>query len=138
MRYYCEQHSLDFKHLEKDQRIPKVIELANHLMDELRFVMPIIPVPILCAVLLNAKEKSLTSLEIFSACDELIDSMIAKGAAMKPDEKPRHRTLSNSLEMLNQRGLLVETNDHYLINQSQKGLVEYYANSIEHWWRASS
>lgn len=137
MRDYCEKHDLDFKHLEKDQRIPKVIELANHLMDELRFVMPIIPVPILCAVLLNAKEKPLTSLEIFSGCDELIDSMIAKGAAMKPDEKPRHRTLSNSLDMLNQRGLLIETDDHYLINKSDQGLVEYYANSIEHWWRAS-
>lgn len=138
MRDYCEQHDLDFRHLEKDQRIPKVRELANHLMDELRFVMPIIPVPILCAVLLNAKEKPLTSLEIFSDCDELIDSMIAKGAAMKPDEKPRHRTLSNSLEMLNKRGLLLETDDHYLINKSHQGLVEYYANSIEHWWRASS
>lgn len=137
MRDYCEQHDLDFKHLEKEQRIPKVVELAHHLMDELRFVMPIIPVPILCAVLLNAKKKPLTSLEIFSACDELIDSMIAKGAAMKPDEKPRHRTLSNSLEMLNQRGLLVEEDDRFTVNESRRNLVEYYANSIEHWWRAS-
>jgi glycerol-3-phosphate O-acyltransferase len=138
MRNYCEQHDLDFKHLEKDQRIQKVVELANHLMNELRFVMPIIPVPILCAVLLNAKENPISSLEIFSDCDTLIDSMIAKGAAMKPEQKPRHRTLSNSLEMLRQRGLLTEIDDHYTINKSNQRLVEYYANSIEHWWRASS
>jgi glycerol-3-phosphate O-acyltransferase len=138
MRNYCEQHDLDFKHLEKDQRIQKVVELANHLMNELRFVMPIIPVPILCAVLLNAKENPISSLEIFSDCDTLIDSMIAKGAAMKPEQKPRHRTLSNSLEMLSQRGLLTEIDDHYTINKSNQRLVEYYANSIEHWWRASS
>jgi glycerol-3-phosphate O-acyltransferase len=138
MQNYCEQHDLDFKHLEKDQRIQKVVELANHLMNELRFVMPIIPVPILCAVLLNAKENPISSLEIFSDCDTLIDSMIAKGAAMKPEQKPRHRTLSNSLEMLRQRGLLTEIDDHYTINKSNQRLVEYYANSIEHWWRASS
>ena len=138
MRDYCEQHDLDFKHLEKDQRIPKVVALANHLMNELRFVMPIIPVPILCTVLLNAKEKPISSLEIFSDCDTLIDSMIAKGAAMKPEEKPRHRTLSNSLEMLSERGFLTEIDDHYTINKSNQRLVEYYANSIEHWRCASS
>jgi glycerol-3-phosphate O-acyltransferase len=137
MRDYCEQHSLDFKNLEKEQRISKVVELANHLMDELRFVMPIIPVPILCAVFLNAANKPLTSLEVFSDCDALIDSMIEKGAAMKPDEKPRHRTLSNSLEMLHQRGLLIEEDDQFTINEPDRGLVEYYANSIKHWWHAS-
>lgn len=132
---YCDSHNIDFKHLDKAERIPKVMELAQHLMNELRFVMPIIPVPVLCAVLLRAEGKALTSLEIFSDSDDLIDMMIEKGAAMKPDEKPRHRTLSNSLELLKQRGLLLEEDDCFVINPQYSGLVEYYGNSIEHWWR---
>jgi glycerol-3-phosphate O-acyltransferase len=134
MRSYSEERGIEFNHLEKEQRIVKVIELAESLMQSLRYVMPIIPVPIICAVLMRAGDKPRTSLEIFGDCDTLIDEMIEKGAAMKADEKPRQRTLSRSLDMLLSRNFLIETDDYYQINPEYKLLICYYANSIEHWW----
>jgi glycerol-3-phosphate O-acyltransferase len=135
MRSYSEERGIDFNHLEKEQRIVKVIELAESLMQSLRYVMPIIPVPIICAVLLRADDKPRTSLEIIGDCDTLIDEMIEKGAAMKTEEKPRQRTLARSLDMLLSRNFLIETDDHYQINPEYKPLIQYYANSIEHWWK---
>ena len=141
MRDYCERQQLDFKHLAKEQRIPRVQELAVFLMDALRHVMPILPVPVIAAVMvrrqLDAQEdlKLFTSLDIVRECDELIDTMIERGAAMKPAEKPRHRTWSNSLDLLVERNLLLEENDCYSVNSQHQALIEYYANSIEHWWR---
>ena len=73
----------------------------------------------------------MTSLEIVSSCDDLIDEMIQRGAAMKAEEKPRHRTLSNSLDLLKERNLLIEQNDHYKVNPEHQALITYYANSIE-------
>ena len=134
MRSYSEERGIEFNHLEKEQRIVKVIELAESLMQSLRYVMPIIPVPIICAVLMRAGDKPRTSLEIFGDCDTLIDEMIEKGAAMKTDEKPRQRTLSRSLDMLLSRNFLIEADDYYQINPEYKLLIRYYANSIEHWW----
>jgi glycerol-3-phosphate O-acyltransferase len=134
MRSYSEERGIEFNHLDKEQRIPKVIELAESLMQSLRYVMPILPVPIICAVLLRADEKPKTSLEIISDCDTLIDQMIEKGAAMKAKEKPRQRTISRSLDMLISRNFLIETDDCYQINSEYKPLIQYYANSIEHWW----
>ncbi len=135
MRSYSEERGLAFNHLEKKQRIVKVIELAELLMQSLRYVMPIIPVPIICAVLLRADEKPRTSLEIIGDCDTLIDEMIEKGAAMKAEEKPRQRTLSRSLDMLISRNFLIVADDYYQINPEYKPLIQYYANSIEHWWK---
>ena len=135
MQDYCVSNDVDFKHLSKEQRIPKVAELAAHLMDAVRYVMPIIPVPIISVVLIRAEEKPLTSLELVSACDDLIDEMIQRGAAMKPEEKPRHRTLSRGLDLLRDRNLLIEEDDRYRINPEHRSLVLYYANSIAHWWR---
>lgn len=135
MREYCDKHQLDFNHLSKEQRIPRVSELAASLMDALRFVMPILPVPTLAAVLIRSDAESMTSLEIVSDCDELIDKMIARGAAMKLAEKPRHKTLSNSLDMLRERNLLLENDDRYRINPEFRPLLHYYANSIRHWWQ---
>ena len=134
MRSYSEERGIEFNHLEKEQRIVKVIELAESLMQSLRYVMPIIPVPIICVVLMRAGDKPRTSLEIFGDCDTLIDEMIEKGAAMKADEKPRQRTLSRSLDMLLSRNFLIEADDYYQINPEYKLLIRYYANSIEHWW----
>ncbi|MFT4862716.1 MAG: glycerol-3-phosphate O-acyltransferase [Pseudohongiellaceae bacterium] len=135
MRKYCLDNDVGFKHAEKELRIERVKALAASLMEALRYVMPIIPIPILCAVLLKAKTQTLTSIEIISRCDELIDEMITRGAPMKPDEKPRHRTLSNSLELLHSREMVIEADDRYQINPAKEGLINYYANSIEHWWR---
>ena len=134
MRSYSDERGMEFNHLEKEQRIVKVIELAESLMQSLRYVMPIIPVPIICVVLMRAGDKPRTSLEIFGDCDTLIDEMIEKGAAMKVDEKPRQRTLSRSLDMLLSRNFLIEADDYYQINPEYKLLIRYYANSIEHWW----
>lgn len=135
MRDYCQSRALNFNHLEKAERIPQVAELASYLMQALRFVMPVLPVPLLCAVVIRAGDEALTSLEIFSRCDALIDHMIAQGAAMKPAEKPRHRTLSASLDMLRNRELISEEDDRYRAAPSQLPLLHYYANSIEHWSR---
>lgn len=135
MREYSERHGLDFNHLEKQQRIEKVKELAASLMESLRYVMPIIPVPIICAALLRADERARTSLEILGDCDTLIDEMIAKGAAMKPEQKPRQQTLSRSLDLLISRDFLTEKDDCFRINPQHRPLIEYYANSIEHWWK---
>ncbi|MDP1930369.1 MAG: 1-acyl-sn-glycerol-3-phosphate acyltransferase [Gammaproteobacteria bacterium] len=135
MREYCSTNAVDFKHLSKEQRIVKIAELANVLMDALRYVMPIIPVPVIASVLLRAGEESLTSLEIVSRCDELLDEMIAHGAAMKAEEKPRSRTLSNSLEQMSGRELVLEEDDRFRINPEHRALVQYYANSIAHWLR---
>lgn len=138
MQEYCDTRGLEFNHLSKEQRIPKVAELAEFLMDALRYVLPILPVPIIAAVLIRTGDKPLSSLQILSHCDSLIDEMILRGAAMRPDEKPRHRTLFNSLELLIKRDLLIEEDDRYMIKPEHRPLLLYYANSIEHWWRKPS
>jgi glycerol-3-phosphate O-acyltransferase len=135
MRDYCEARDLEFDHLGKEQRITEVAVVANLLMDSLRYVLPILPVPILAVVMIRAGSESLTSLEIVGNCDKLIDEMIERGAAMRTDEKPRPRTLANTLDMLKERNLLLEQDDRYRINPEHEPLLQYYANSIEHWWR---
>lgn len=135
MRHYCDTNGLDFKHMNKEQRIPKVAELAEYLMQALRYVIPILPIPVIATVMIQAREKPLTSLEILSDCDELIDRMIEQGAAMKKEEKPRHRTLSNSMDMLIERNMITVQDDQYRVNPERVDLLQYYANSIEHWWR---
>jgi alpha-glucosidase (family GH31 glycosyl hydrolase) len=67
--------------------------------------------------------------------DQLMELMMERGAAMKPEQKPRTKTMADALENLKARGVLVEENDHFSVNPDYHGLLEYYANSVGHWWQ---
>jgi glycerol-3-phosphate O-acyltransferase len=130
---YCGRNAVQFNNLEKADRFIQVQQLADQLMDEIRHVMPILPVPLICTVFVQAEGETLKSLDILGRVDRLIDQMIARGAAMNSREKPRDRTLTESLELLKARGILQEENDLFKANPDSLAVLNYYANSIAHW-----
>ena len=134
MREYCRNHNLDLHHIEKEQRIPRVAELAGLLMQRLQHVMPVLPAPLAAMALLQRPDEALSSLEIAGACDEIIDDLIRRGSPMKKSEKPRQRTMQNTLRLMRVHGLVLEENDHYSVNPDNRRLLEFYANSIRHWF----
>lgn len=134
MREYCRNNRLELNHLEKDQRIKHVAELAQLLMGRLHHVMPVLPAPLAALALLRRPDETPTSLELAGACDEIIDELIALGSPMKKSEKPRQRTLQNTLRLMRVHGLVLEEDDRYSINPDNRRLLEFYANSIRHWF----
>lgn len=133
MRDYCEQRDIDFKGLEKSERIEKVAQLASELMQSISYVIPILPVPVIAAVLVRAEFQSLTAMEILLRSDALMDEIMARGAAMKPEEKPRPKTMTAALDNLITRGLLEDCDQHIRVADGCEPLLAFYANSIGHW-----
>ena len=133
MRQYCQHNLVDFNHLPKTERFIKVEQLATELMTALQYVLPVLPVPVICLVMLRHSNHAQTAIEIVAQCDEAIDAIISEGAAMRSDQKPKPKTLGNALDMLVARSLLLESDGLYTLNPQQLGLVRYYANSIAHW-----
>ena len=133
MRDYCQQHQLDFNHLDKETRFEEVGKLASHLMASLRHVIPVLPIPLIASVILKQGDKSQTSIEIVAQCDELLDQIIEQGTAMRLEQKPRNKTLVDSLAMMKNRALVLEESDFYRANPERRSLLEYYANSLGHW-----
>lgn len=133
MRKYCEKHRLLFAAMPQRDRIPAVTALAEHLMESVRYVIPVLPVPVIATVFSQQQGKGLRSLDIIAGCDEIIDDMIASGAAIRDDQKPRQKTIASALENLRHRHILLESDDVYRVNPEFEALIEYYANSIIHW-----
>ena len=134
MRDYCQQNEIDFSHLGKEERFQKVGELARQLIDALGYVLPVLPVPIICNVMLRDKDQPLTAIELVAESDALIDEIMEKGAAMRIEQKPRPKTLINSLDRLVEREMVVVEGDFYRVNPNKLAIVNYYANSLAHWW----
>jgi glycerol-3-phosphate O-acyltransferase len=132
-KHYQEENQFRFIELNQDERFKNVEKLGKALMDDVAHVMPVLPIPLLCTVLLENMNTPLRSIDLIIKVQELIRVMIENGAAMKKREQPRNKTLQESLKLLVDRGMVVEKDDHYQINAETKKLNEYYANSIKHW-----
>jgi glycerol-3-phosphate O-acyltransferase len=130
-REYCQQHEIHFQRLETEARFTAVEQLANSLMQSIRHVIPVLPVPLVCSVFADAADEGLLSIDVISRVDQLINSRIQGGGAMRRDEKPRNQTLTRALEMLTSRGILLQDQDEYRVNPEARDLVKYYANSIQ-------
>ena len=129
-REYCQQHGIHFHRLEREARFAAVAVLANILMQSIRHVMPVLPVPLVCSVFTETGDDSLLSIDVISRIDQMINKRIEQGGAMRREQKPRNQTLTQALEMLTQRKILLQDQDEYRVNPEAMDLVKYYANSI--------
>lgn len=131
IKNYQLEKQFNFAEIDSKQRFIAVQTLAEQLMESVKYVMPVLPVPLISCVFMKY-DQSLRSLDIFVKVEQVIQEMINNGAAMKKNEQPRNKTLMESLKLLVDRGILKEENDYYQIIPEHKALIAYYANSLKH------
>jgi glycerol-3-phosphate O-acyltransferase len=129
---FCAARNIRPCALDQEQRSPHMVDFAGELMSAIEYVIPVLPVPLVCRALSDAGDTGLKSLEVFARTHHLVDTFISGGAAMQASEKPRQKTIVNALEMLRLRGLVTEENDVFRIASGHKALIDYYANSLAH------
>ncbi len=135
-RAFCTARGIRPHTLDREARAQHIEAFAAELMRAIEHVIPVLPVPLVCRALRDAARDGhgggLKSLEVVARTHDLTDAFIAGGAAMKPSEKPRHKTVTNALEMLRLRGLVSAHDDVYRIADGARPLIDYYANSLAH------
>ena len=125
-------NDIDFRRLEKPDRFVYVEKLAGELLNEIKHVMPVLPVPLITTVFEQNPEESLRSIDVIEKVNQLIANLMSGGSAMSQDEKPKQSTISQSLTLLSDRGILKEEKDRFRLNDTARQLVQYYSNSIRH------
>ena len=132
-REFSAKHDVDFRHVDKSTRFIYVEKLARELIMAIQYVIPVLPVALITTVFEENPGKSFRSIDIIEKVNQLIDRLMASGSAMREDEKPKQSTISQSLSLLSNRGVLVEESDRFHYNDESRPLISYYANSIRHW-----
>jgi glycerol-3-phosphate O-acyltransferase len=130
---YCETHDVDFSALEKQQRFIRVESLANTIMGNIKKVVPVVPIALMCEVLINLKADWSSELEIKTKCAERIARLEQAGAPIEISSSALESVLGAALEVLSGRGLVEEKDNLYRMKESELDIMSYYANSIVHW-----
>ncbi len=126
------QNKIEFRQLDKADRFIYVEKLAGELLEAIKHVMPVLPVPLITTVFEENPGKSLRSIDIVEKVNQLIENLMLGGSAMSQDEKPKQVTISQGLTLLSERGILLEEKDQFRLNDQAQKLIRFYSNSIRH------
>jgi len=132
LREYVKKHKIDFPNMGKEERIKKVLALAEKLMGKVSAVIPVAPVPLIASVFVENPEKNFSDLEIKARVQSLIDKLEKRGAQVYIPRRDRDYTIEVGLRMLTLRHIVLENNKVYYAAPDEMDVLEYYANSISH------
>lgn len=118
--------------LKSYKKRPEPERLANDLMLEIEAIMPVLEVPMLCRVLLNA-QAPLDDDALVAAMTEVAKVCQGKPPLATPDRFKSivERARSN----LEQRKLVLNTPEGWIADSDQRDVLKFYANSIAHFFK---
>ncbi len=111
---------------EKNPTVP----LAHELMARIRAVVPVLPVPVAAAVLLEKDGRSRD--EIAARFAGLVEGLEAAGAHVHMPSAGVGEAVDFALRHLELRKAVRRTGSVYRINPADRALLSYYANTIAH------
>ncbi|MDF3074474.1 MAG: glycerol-3-phosphate acyltransferase [Alphaproteobacteria bacterium] len=121
----------DLRGLTREERFEAVQHLANDLMGAVASVVPVLPVPLMARVLLQASAP-LSLLELKAECQEEMERLRAAGAHVYLPRGDEDYAIEVGLRMLALRHLVEENDGVFAIVPAEADLLRYYANSITH------
>lgn len=130
-RDYLARKGFDPRRLAREERIPRIEELARELMAEIGKVVPALPVSLVATALL-AHPEGLSEFELKAEVHDLIATLETAGARVYVPRSDRDYAISFGLRMLNQRHLTAVREGLYVPEESERSTLAYYANSIVH------
>jgi len=132
LRNYVDAKKIDFRVLAAEPRRIEIEKLGNELMEAVGRVVPALPVSLVSNVMLEAGNEPLTLFEIKGRVASLIGDLERIGSYVHIPRADRDYAIAVGLRMLTLRHLVIEADETYRANPSERVLLQYYANAIVH------
>jgi glycerol-3-phosphate O-acyltransferase len=120
--------------LPREERLPRLKELADEVMARLAAIMPVTPVPLAATALLRHPTGLISRDEWEEILDRLREGLRHAGAHLVGEEKTSPEILDRALIMLTLRRVVQPEGDGFRVDRGQDPLLRYYANSIAHFF----
>ena len=132
LRAYLAERGVDLKSLSPEERIERVKALAGDLIGAVARVVPVLPVPLVAAVFRRRGTLLLDGDDVKAAALDIMSELDRAGAITYLPRSDRDYAVSLGLEMLKIRHLVEEEDGLLRVNEANRAVLDYYANSIEH------
>jgi glycerol-3-phosphate O-acyltransferase len=118
--------------LPRHERLAHVQALSDRVMDRIGQLIPVTPVPLVCAAVQSLGGDALPRAHLVARIGELRDALLELNARVVRADRDAAETLDVALRMLLMRRVLLPEGDTYVVLPRGRELVSYYANSVAH------
>ena len=132
-REFSRQYDINFSKIDRDARFVHVERLCKQLMDSIGRNVPILPVSLVAAVLLESAGTRLSAFEVEANVHRLIEDIESRGATVYVSKRSRAQVILRALNTLTLRRMVIESDGLFSADPESHDVLAYYANSIAHW-----
>lgn len=126
------QNQPDLFTIPRPERLALVSELTDRIMERIGALIPVTPVPLVCAAIQSLGGELLPRERLLARIEDLRDELVELNARVVRADRDAADTLDLALKMLAMRHVVLVQSDHYVVLPHGRELVSYYANSIAH------
>ena len=132
VRAWTRQRNIVLERLDGDERRAEVAALGRHLMQQVGRLIPVLPVPLVASVMVADMSRVRSEFEIKAEVGALVQRLQDQGARLYVPRADWDYAVSAGLRMLVQRHMVDERGGLYTARETERALLQYYANSIAH------
>ena len=132
MRDYCRNRSLDLGSAGLEARHKAIERLGDDLRAAVARTIPVLPAALVSTVFLRNPSRSLSTLEIKSGVQAVIEELGPTNAYVHVPRSDRDYAVTVGLRMLVLRRFVIESEGLYRTAPGEEALLSYYAKSIGH------
>jgi glycerol-3-phosphate O-acyltransferase len=122
----------DLYELPRHERLARVQSLTDGIMDRIGQLIPVTPVPLVCAAVQSLGGDALPHARLVERIADLRDALLEINAHVLRADRDAEETLAVAMRMLAMRRVLVRDGAQYVVLPHGRELVSYYANSVAH------
>jgi glycerol-3-phosphate O-acyltransferase len=122
----------DLFELSRAERLAKVQSLCDGIMDRIGRLVPVTPVPLVCAAVQSFEREFIPRGLLLERMGEMRDALVELNSRVVRTDRSIEDTLEVALRMLRMRRVLHEEEGGFTVSPRNRELVRYYANSIAH------
>lgn len=116
----------------RPERLARVQQLSDGVMDRIGRLIPVTPVPLACAAIQSFDQDFIPRDLLLRRMEEMRDVLVELNGRVLRADRDIGETFDRAWRMLRMRRILARSGNGYAVLPRNRGLVSYYANSVAH------
>lgn len=125
-----EATGVDILSLPRTERLPRVQEFCDDMLQRIGTIIPVTPVPLACAALQSFDAEYVTEVALLERMAAMRDVLLELNGRVVRADRDIEETFDRAYRMLRMRRIVARTGDGFVVLPHGRPLVSYYANSI--------